>query len=116
MNKAAKIAIFLPLALLVLYFLYNNRQPEIKRIENQVTYALPLGSSKEEVVFWLDKQGWPYTYREKDKSRSYRDVIYVGLKGVGNKWFVEGTGHIEFVFDKKGKLERRIFGQTFIGP
>ena len=82
----------------------------------KVNHALPLGSSKKDVISWLAQQGWKYTWRKNERSRSYRDVIDARLEGVGSAWPVTGTAHIEFVFGKNGDLEMQNFGQTFNGP
>ena len=82
---------------------HSNTKRSIEyRIQNQV----PEKATKVWVQSWIVSQGWSYRNVTQNSSQSSHSAILIGVPKTTDRMIIQGTTHIEFIFDKNDNLRR----------
>ena len=114
----------LALALLVglaAEMIYRTRRvqvtTDIAKVEVDVREHLHMGSSRAEVVLFLDQRGIPHSYVDESKrAPEYSRTEMAMIRGASQSWLIRGDIQILFKFDDYDKLLKHSVREIFTGP
>jgi len=99
--------------------LVNNQQFTIRisveDTEKDIQAHLPLGTPRDRVEAYLEKNGIEHSYVD-DQSGEYTRTEMAMIRNASNTWLVRGDIQILFRFDKQGKLADHSVRQILTGP
>jgi hypothetical protein len=90
---------------------------DVATVEADIRAHLPVGSSRTDVVSYLDQRGISHSYVDELKeapelSRTESALI----RAASRSWLVRGDIQILFKFDDQGKLIKHSVKEIFTGP
>lgn len=88
----------------------------VAQIENDIRAQLPVGSSRDEVVSYLDRKGFPHSYIGKLPRAECDNCEIALVRDTAHSWLIRTDIQLYLKFNDGGKLTSFIAREVYTGP